>query len=43
MRKTHSLDMKVEYDGRLTVRFPGITVDNTLCWRGHLDQLVLGP
>jgi len=41
MRKTHSLDRKVEYDNGLTVRFLGITVDNSLFWRGHLDQLVL--
>jgi hypothetical protein len=41
MRKTCSLDMKVECDNRLTIRFLGITVDNTLYWRGHLDQLVL--
>ena len=40
-RKIRSLDMKVEYDNRLTVRFLGITVDNTLYWRGHLGKLVL--
>jgi len=39
--KTHSLDRKVKYDNGLTIRFLGITVDNSLYWRGHLDQLVL--
>jgi hypothetical protein len=41
MRKTCSLCMKNEYDNGLTIRFHGITVDSTLYWRGHLDQLVL--
>jgi hypothetical protein len=40
-RKASSLDMKVEYDSRLTIGFLGITVDNTLYLRDHLDQLVL--
>ena len=40
--KTHSLDRKVEYDNGLTIRFLGIAVDNSLHWRGDLDQLVLG-
>ena len=44
-RNTCSLEMKFEYDNRLIAntsytKFLGITIENTLYWENHIDQLL---
>jgi hypothetical protein len=44
-KNTHGLDIKVEYDNRLIAntyftRFLGLTIDNTLYWKCHIEHLL---